>query len=77
MKLDKEQVNEVLGQKSEWASVRAEMVWCCQMHKEAMEQYTGQGGVRTLCNCLWQACELRHGTWGNISVFKSRCRDAE
>lgn len=43
MKPDKEQVNEVLGQKCEWASVRAEMVWCCQVHKEAMEQYTGQG----------------------------------
>lgn len=25
----------------------------------------------------WQACELRHGTWGKISVFKPRRRDAE
>jgi len=39
MKLDEEHVNEMLGQKWEWTSVRAEIVWSCTMQKKTIEQY--------------------------------------
>ena len=62
MKLDEEHVNEMLGQKCERTSVRAEIMWSCTVQKKAMEQYIAYGEEvsKSWVTAHWQACELRH-----------------